>query len=60
MKNLLFLILFVSIKVSAQDLKGTWNVKSYEDEIVYYNQTIDSIHYKDESRKNEVENFAAM
>jgi len=60
MKKLIILFLFLSTNITAQELTGTWNVTSYEDEIVYYNQTTDSIYYKDESRKAEAENFRKM
>lgn len=41
----------------SQNLSGTWNVISYEDEITYYNKIKDSISYKDLSRQNEANNF---
>ena len=60
MKRLLFIILLLCYKVNSQELTGNWKVISYEDEIVYYNKTIDSISYKDSSRKDEADNFRQM
>ncbi|WP_293895808.1 hypothetical protein [Flavobacterium sp.] len=60
MKRTLFIILLLSFKSYSQDFIGTWNVISYEDEIVYYNKTTDSISYKIPARKAEAERFKQM
>jgi hypothetical protein len=57
MKKIFLIIVFLSFKANSQDLTGTWNIFSYEDEIVYYNKTTDSISYKKPARKIEADNF---
>ena len=61
MKRVFFLILVIlGLNCQSQEIKGTWKVISYEDEIVYFNKSTDSISYKDSSRKNEADNFKKM
>ena len=61
MRNIFFLILVVlGFNCQSQEMKGSWKVISYEDEIVYYNRSTDSIYYKDSLRKNEADNFKKM
>ena len=61
MKKIFFLIIVIlGFNCQSQDIKGSWKVISYEDEIAYYNKITDSISYKDSSRKNEADNFKKM
>ena len=58
MRNFFFLIMVIlGVNCQSQDIKGSWKVISYEDEIAYFNKSTDSISYKDSSRKNEADNF---
>ena len=60
MKKIILLFLLISIKGVSQEITGKWKVTSYEDEIVYYNKSKDSISYKDPSRIDEAKNFRKM
>ncbi|MCH4822774.1 hypothetical protein ML462_06280 [Gramella lutea] len=60
MKKIILLFLFISIKGISQEITGKWKVTSYEDEIVYYDKSKDSLLYKDPSRKDEAESFRKM
>lgn len=60
MKKILFIILLLSLKVNSQELIGTWEVISYEDEIAYFNKTKDSLFYKNSSLKDNADNFRQM
>lgn len=60
MKRTLLIILLLGFKGYSQDITGKWKVVSYEDEIVYYNKTTDSISYKNPARKKEAESFKKM
>ena len=61
MKKIFFLIIVIwGFNCQSQDIKGSWKVISYEDEIAYFNKSKDSISYKDSSRKNEADNFKKM
>ena len=61
MKRVFFIILVIlGLNCQSQEIEGTWKVISYEDEIVYFNKSTDSISYKDSSRKNEADNFKKM
>ena len=60
-KKIFFLIIVIlGFNCQSQDIKGSWKVISYEDEIAYFNKSKDSISYKDSSRKNEADNFKKM
>ena len=59
-KNFFLIIVILGFNCQSQDIKGSWKVISYEDEIAYYNKITDSISYKDSSRKNEADNFKKM
>ena len=59
-KIFLLIIVILGFNCQSQDIKGSWKVISYEDEIAYYNKITDSISYKDSSRKNEADNFKKM
>ncbi len=60
MKKTLLIILLLSFKSYSQEINGKWNVFSYEDEIVYYNKTKDSVFYKNPARKIDAESFKEM
>jgi hypothetical protein len=60
MKKIFFILILFSSKIYSQNLTGTWNVISYEDEIVYYNKIKDSISYKIPSQKEEADSFKEM
>ena len=61
MRIFFFLIIVIfGVNCQSQDIKGSWKVISYEDEIAYFNKSTDSISYKDSSRKNEADNFKKM
>ncbi len=59
-KNFFLIIVILGFNCQSQDIKGSWKVISYEDEIAYFNKSKDSISYKDSSRKNEADNFKKM
>ena len=59
-KIFILIIVILGFNCQSQDIKGSWKVISYEDEIAYFNKSKDSISYKDSSRKNEADNFKKM
>jgi hypothetical protein len=61
MREFFFLmIVILGFNCQSQEVKGSWKVISYEDEIAYFNKITDSISYKDSLRKNEADNFKKM
>ena len=61
MRIFFFLIIVIfGVNCQSQDIKGSWKVISYEDEIAYFNKNTDSIYYKDSLRKSEADNFKKM
>lgn len=60
MKNIVFIILFFCTNIYSQNIAGKRKVISYEDEIIFYHKEKDSILFKDETRKEEVQSFKEM
>lgn len=48
----LFLFLIISLNLPAQEIVGKWEVIGYEDDLVYYNKTKDSINFKIQLQKS--------
>ena len=56
----LFLFLIISLNLPAQEIVGTWEVIGYEDDLVYYNKTKDSINFKNPTSEEQMASFKSI
>ena len=56
----LFLFLIISLNLPAQEIVGKWEVIGYEDDLVYYNKTKDSINFKNATSEEQMASFKSI
>ncbi|MBK8356627.1 MAG: hypothetical protein IPL13_15030 [Saprospiraceae bacterium] len=56
----LFLFLIISLNLPAQEIVGKWEVIGYEDDLVYYNKTKDSINFKNPTSEEQRASFKSI